>query len=426
MWRTTCRQPSSLLELAVIKAQFTRYGECLPRTETARAGGVRGIVSQTRRYWLAAAVVAVFVLGSTRLDAADGAHEWLTSAAFREQLTLPATVLWADSPIREYLLNFGRTQRVAVLLDRRVDPDQELSLTVREEPVMTVIRSIATEGNLRTAVIRNIVYVGPPPSAERIRTVVELRRRETAALGAIVSRKFAKQAPLSWQDFAAPRELLGELAQQNGIEIVNLDRVPHDLWAGCDLPPLSLIERLTLILHQFDLTFQTAADGRRVAVAPVPPDVAIVRDYPGGSSGKSLAEKWRATAPNCEFRIAGNRVYVRGLIEDLERIEGMGTPGREPAGSEGGKEPAAALSKRFTASVPNRPLGAVLAHFAAQLGLELRIDDASLQKADVSLEQLISFRVENATFDELFQEMLAPVGCKHERQGNVLNVWAKP
>jgi hypothetical protein len=334
-------------------------------------------------------------------------------------------VLWADSPIREYLLNFARTQRVAVLLDRRVDPDRKLTLTVRDEPVVAVLQTIAADGNLRAAVLGNVVYVGPPTSAERIRTVVELRRQEIAALGAVVSRRFAEQAPMAWQDLDSPRELLDELARQNGIEIVNLDRVPHDLWAACQLPPLSLVERLTLILHQFDLTFQTAPDGRRVALAPLPLDIAIVRDYPGGSSAKTLAEKWHAEIPGCEFRIAGNRIYVRGLIEDHERIETLRDRGRTPTGQGSEARSVGPLQQRFTADVPNRPLGPVLAHFAAQLGLELRIDQDSLQKAGVSLEQLISFRVEDATFDELFQAVLAPVGCKHTRQGDVLKVWAE-
>lgn len=381
-------------------------------------------MTEIRRYRLTAAAIAVVVLGAVRMDGAEATHEWLTGDAFREQLTLPATVLWADSPIREYLLNFARTQRVAVLLDRRVDPDLKLSLTVRDEPVVTVFQTIAADGNLRAAVLRNVVYVGPPASAARIRTVVELRRKEIAALGAIVSRKFAEQAPMAWQDLDSPRKLLDELARQNGIEIVNLDRVPHDLWAACDLPPLPLIERLTLILHQFDLTFQTAPDGRRVAVVPIPQDIAIVRDYPGGSKAKSLAEQWRAKMPDCEFRIAAGRIYVRGLIEDHERIEAMRNPGRTPTGS-GEAEAGGTLQKRYTTAVTNQRLGAVLSHFAAQLGLELKIDHSGLQKAGVSPEQLISFDVEDATFDELFQAILAPVGCQHERQGNVLNVRAK-
>lgn len=379
-----------------------------------------------RRFQLTTALIATLALGLTRIEAADGKPEWLTGPAFQQKLAQPATVLWADSPLREYLLGFGRTQRVAILLDRRADPDQKLELAVREEPVLTVIQAAATSRNLRASVLRNVVYVGPAASAERIRTVAELRRQEIDALGAAMSRKFAKQAPIAWQDLDSPRHLLEQLADQNGLVIVNPDQLPHDLWAAGDLPPLSLIERLTLILHQFDLTFQMAADGRRLAIGPVPQDVAVVRDYPGGSKPETLVEKWRDRAPRCEFRIAGNRVYVRGLIEDHETIEALRVSGGKPTGGpRGDRKSAQPVEQAFTADVPNRPLGSVLAHFAEQLGLELQIDHASLETAGVSLDQLISLRVERASFDELFQAVLAPVGCTHQRQGNVLRIWAK-
>ncbi len=380
-----------------------------------------------RRSWLPVTIIVTVALGSAPLNAADVRPKWLTGSDFQQKLALPAAILWTDSPLGEYLLDFGQTQRIAVLLDRRVDPDQKLSLAVREKTVLAVVQAVAVNRNLQASVLRNVVYVGPPGSAARIRTVAELRRQEIAAMGTGPSLKFAKQAPIAWRDLDSPRSLLHELTKRNGLAIVNLDLVPHDLWAAGELPAMSLTERLTLILHQFDLTFQVASDARRVAIRPVPPDVAVVRDYPGGSKSETLAEKWRATRPNCEFRITGNRIHVRGLIEDHEVIEEMRTSGgKQAAGPRANRKPDLPLKQVFTAEVPNQPLGDVLSHFAGQLGLELDIDRASLQNAGVTLDRLISFRVEEATMDELFRAVLTPVGCTHERRGNVLKVWAKP
>jgi hypothetical protein len=371
-------------------------------------------------------ILATVVLASAPLESAERTSEWLTGRDFRQKLTQPATVLCADSPLREYLSDFGRAQRAAILLDRRIDPDQMLTLAVRDESVLAIIQAVASSRDLRAAVLRNVIYVGTPASADRIRTVTALRRQEIDALGSEASLKFSRQAPIAWQDLDSPRNLLGELAKESGLDIVNPEQVPHDLWEAGELPPMSLAERLTLILHQFDLTFRVAADACRVAVVPLPQDVAIVRDYPGGSKPEMLAQKWRNAYPDCEFRIAGNRIHVRGLVEDLEAIETTGASGGRQTGKpRGNGKPEPPSEQVFTANVPDRPLGAVLAHFAKQLGLELQIDQASLQSAGVSLEQSISFHVEDATFDELFQAALAPVGCVHERQGNVLKVRAK-
>ncbi len=377
------------------------------------------------RFWLTMSTMATVALCSVPLNAADTAPSWLTDRDFRERLAQPASVIWEGPPLRECLLDFGRAQQIAVLLDRRVDPDQKVALALRDESVLAVFRAVATSRNLRVSTLGNVVYFGPPASAERIRTVAELRRQEIAALGPPTSRKFSREAPIAWKDLATPREVLSGLAEQNGLEITNLDRIPHDLWAAANYPSMSLADRLTLILHQFDLTYQVAADARRVAVGPLPGEVAIVKDYPGGEKPAMLAEQWRAAMPNCDFRVAGNRVYVRGLVEDHESIEAMRSPGGkrpETGGSPGDGRPAEQV---FTAEVPNKPLGAVLDHFVKQLGLELQIDHASLESAGVSLDQLISFRVEKATFDELFRAVLAPVGCVHERQGNLLRVRAE-
>ena len=359
-------------------------------------------------------------------ESAGSAVQWLTGREFQQRLTLPATVLWADSPFRDYLVDFGRVQRVAILVDRRVDPDRPLTLAVRDEPVVAIVRAAAESQDLQAAVLPNVLFVGPAASASRIRTVAELRRQDVEALGKDAIRKFVVQAPMVWEDLDSPRNLLGRLADENGLEIVNLQQVPHDLWPGGQLPPLSIIERLTLILHQFDLTFQVAEDCRRVAVVPLPRDVAVVRDYAGGSKPEVLVEKWRTACPDCEFRVAGGRVYVRGLMEDHETIVAMQTGGVRPSTrSRERGDSAPPLERVFTADVPNRPLGAVLSHFCKQLGLELQIDRTSLQAAGVSLDQLISLRVENATFEELFQAALGPTGCSFERKGDVLRVWAK-
>ncbi|NLS96587.1 MAG: hypothetical protein GXX96_30990 [Planctomycetaceae bacterium] len=378
------------------------------------------------RYSLTAAAVMV-VLGSARVDAAADKSPWHTEDAFRLQLDSPERVLSTDSSLRQYLLEFGRAQHLAVLLDRRVDPEQKLQLNLQDVPVLMILRAVATSRNLRVVVLRNVLYVGPPEDAARLRTVVEVRRQEVAAMGTEPARRFAQLAPIAWQDLDEPRKVLEQLAGENGLEIVNPERVPHDLWAAYDLPPMSLIERLTLILHQFGLTFQLAPDARRLAVVPVSPDVAVVKDYPGGADPEALADKWRAKLPQCDMRIANNRVYVRGLVEDLETLETITTPtGHRSAKPVRKPDSDGAPEQLFTAEVPNRPLGVVLAHFAKQLGLELEIDQASLEKAGVTLDQAISFRVQEATFDELFQAVLSPVGCTYERRGNVLKVRAKP
>jgi len=385
------------------------------------------VAEMTQRVTSIVLIVTAMSLVPT-LVADDGSSSHLTGAELRQKLASPASVLWADNPLRPALLDFGKAQGAAVLLDRRVDPGQMLQLTVRQQPVVDVFRSVAQRQQLGVSIVGNVVYMAPVASADQIRTLVELRWQDVKRRGAGVARKFARQETLAWPDFRTPRELLSQLAEEQGLEFVNLERVPHDLWAATQLPRLTLIERLSLLLIQFDLTFQIADDGRRLAVIDLPDRVVIVRDYPAGDSPQQRLAAWKRLAPDCRFHLAAGRIHVQGRLEDHERIDAGRRPA-PPATSEGPTGPSASpISPQqvFTADVPNKPLGAVLTHFAQQLGLQLQVDQRSLQDAGVSLEQLITFEVENASFDELFEAVLEPVGCEHELKGATLGVRAKP
>lgn len=357
-------------------------------------------------------------------SAASPTARWLTDSRFEDKLASPVSVLWADNSLRESLLDFGRAQQIAVYLDRRIDPGGKLDLAARNMPIGEILREVARRRNLGVSILGDVVFLTLPHSARRVATVAELRRQDLQNLGRASARKFAAKERFAWSDFATPREILQQLAEGHGLEVVHLEQIPHDLWPAADLPPMTLVDRLTLVLEQFDMTFRVAADGRRIAAVPAPADVAIVRDYPGQPRPEELLAAWRQLAPDCQFRVVGGRIHVKGLIEDHERIEAALGRGwaRPPAERVRRPGPPARPQQVFTAKNANVPLGAVLGAFARQLGLELQIDLERMRQAGISLDQLISFEVEQASLDELLDAVLKPVGCTHQRRGNVLVV----
>ena len=175
---------------------------------------------------------------------------------------------------------------------------------------------------------------------------------------------------------------MAQLAQENGLEIGGLQRVPHDLWAAADLPPLSLIDRLSLIAVQFNLTFAVAADGTRLDLAPLPdnlPPAAADRVWP--------VRPHPAPKPSpAEPSTGVDRIRIQRL------------------------------------SVQAEPLGPVLRQLADRLGLELRIDEKALQAAGISLDQRVTVKVENATVDELFRRLLDSTGLKCRRHQKVVEI----
>jgi len=353
-------------------------------------------------------------------DATEAAN-WLTGVGLARQLAQPVdNVVWSGQTLRQALETLSRAQRVAILLDRRVDPGQKLELQLSNVQLLTAMQQLALEKKLGVSVLGSVVYFGPPEVASRLRTVAALRLEEIRVLEPFVARKFLTELDrMKWDDFATPRDLLKRLGHETGIEIVGMERVPHDLWAGADLPPLSLADRLTLLAIQFDLTFEASPVGDSVTLVPVPEDVALVRSYPGGADPQALAEKILQMVPRAQVRVVGNQVFVRGSAEDHSRITSPST-----SSGNAGQQPARNIENvRITKlTIQDVPVGQLLGTLAEKLGLDLRIDHEALEAAGVSLEQRVSVSVENATIDQLLFEVIKDCPLRYRRVNNVVEI----
>jgi len=328
-------------------------------------------------------------------------------------------VYWSDTPLREAVYNLARSRRVAVLLDRRVDPNQRIDLQLQDVSVEAILRHVAASRRLGVSRVGPLFYLGPARFTSQLRTLVELRREEVRGLPRAAAAKYVGTGPMQWDDFATPRDLLARLAAENGIGIFGLEQVPHDLWAGGDLPPLALVDRISLVAGQFDLTFHVVGDGDGIRLVPLPDEVAIVRSYPGGPNPERRASQWAALLPESQIRLVGERIFVKGLLEDHERITADERPSRwsRPRPGVRGRG-----EKRITVREAKGPLGPVLEQLAQRLQLELKIDREAMRRAGISLDEQVSFSVREATYDELFKAVLGPVGCTFRRRGNVIEV----
>jgi hypothetical protein len=152
---------------------------------------------------------------------------------------------------------------------------------------------------------------------------------------------------------------------------------------------------------------------------PIPEQVAIVRVYPGGPQPEILARKWAALVPESEVRVSGEKIWVRGPLEDQEKIAAA----RRGVAAKSSRKPLVRQGEtRFTVNGKKGPLDRMLGELADKLDLELRIDKKRLQQAGISLTQEVSFQVKDATLDELLDAVVAPAGCTFRRQGKIVEV----
>jgi hypothetical protein len=342
---------------------------------------------------------------------------WLTGRALRQHLAEPIDLFWSGVPLRSALGSVSRTHRVAVFLDPRVDPGQKMELALRDLSLLQALQSAADQQNLGVTWLESVAYLGPPDVAAKLRTLAALRTEDLQTFPPPVKMKFLARAPLAWDDFAEPRELLQRLARESGLSVDGWQQIPYDLWAAADLPPLTLVGRLTLLLAPWDRTFEITSGGSRLKLVPIPEDPVLEGSYPGGSRPEEEARRFAALAPGARIRIAGKQIVVRGRVEDHERITGTGET--EDRGSSASGLVALA-DKRFTLTVKEKPIGPLLQQLAAQIGLQLQIDSEALRRAGVSLDKRVSFRVKEATIDQLLQAAVQNIPVRCRRQGTVV------
>lgn len=356
------------------------------------------------------------------LAAARGAAqepiEWLTDDQFDAQLEQDFRGTWAERAVRDGLRSLSANTRVATLLDRRVDPGELLDLNLQDKTLREALEAIAADRRVGLSIVGPVAYLGPTATAERLRTVAALRAEDVEKLPLAARRAWQRRRPMRWADLATPRQLLADIGAAAGIEMVGIEELPHDLWAAADLPPLSLAEALTLVLGQFDATFEIASNGRQIALRPLPEEVAIERTFPAGAQAAAQARKYRELLPRCDVTVAGGKIVVRGRLEDIERIDvaqsGTRTVTRITAEPE----------KNYTLTVERKPLRAVLGRIAEDAMLTMEIDGASLEREGISLDDEVTFTVENATLDKLLEAAVSAAGLKFRREGQTVEVFA--
>ena len=225
------------------------------------------------------------------------AAEWATGPALQRRLAAPVDIMWSENTLRHALGMLSQVHRVAIVLDRRVAPDQQIDLEVSATPLGLALRQIAERCQLTVAMLGPVAYFGPPGATSRLRTLSTLREEDARKLPPAASKKLLQSKALAWDDFAAPRALVEKLAREGGVDLTGLELVPHDLWSAAEMPPLPLVDRITLLANQFDLTFQIAADGSSLQLVPVPDDVALTRSYPGGRRPPGDGRRLRRLGP---------------------------------------------------------------------------------------------------------------------------------
>lgn len=294
-------------------------------------------------------------------------------------LDAPVHASWTGLPLRQWAERASSLAGRPVVLDRRIDPEILVTLSASGAPIRRVIDEVAARAGAVPEELAGSLRLVPQTEAGRASRAERDRSRRVATLAPGPRDKLAARRAWRWPAGSRPRDLVAQAAADAGLEVVGLEEIPHDHFPAADLPPLSLAERLDLVLAHFD---------RRVLWEPMP----------GGARGRIVALDF-AIAPEAPARDRG--------------------PRRDPASD----RRTVTVRDEFTLRL-EAPLDQALAAIAARLGLDLDLDAAGLAARGIDPREIVRADVDKASRDQLLDAVLQPVGLAWKIEGERLRVFA--
>lgn len=347
------------------------------------------------------------------------AETWASPAVAQNRtpsVSRTATIHWDQVPLADVVRRLSETFDVAVFLDRRADPTQRISLDARNANVTETLQRAAAAAKLGVCQLVGVMYLGPPTTAEVLRTRAAVRSEELNRLPAAARAGLVQKRPTKWPRLTEPRALVAAAVSERGWQIAGAELIPSDLWPAGSLPPLTSADQLSLLLAGFDLTFQLVEDARTVKIVPLAAPAMLTRTY-RLRYGEADAARLRQQFPTLQIEVAGDSAAVKARLEDHERLAGWlaGPTTRPPTRASAG-----GTKSVFTLKVQEQPIQAVIDTLKQKLDWQLEVDTEAVRAAGLSLDRRVSFEVKDADQNELLKALLRPAGLDYRREGERL------
>ena len=338
-------------------------------------------------------------IGGTTQAAQD--IDWRTGKALDAANRLPLSVSWQSAPLRQQLKELSSQQKIAIVLDRRVDPNSQINLQVAHVSLEQLLLKVARQQQSGFCRVEDAYYVGPAATAEFL--LASTGANQSARSQIKRNSRLLRKSKLAWPDLATPQEVLEQLATDGGLAIDNLERLPHDLMASVDLPPMKLIDRIGLLLAQFDYWYRLSKDGSRLQIVEMPPapKSAIVQftDYdPTSAQFKTFKQQLK----NCRVTRSKGKITVKGPPADLVAARDLVTDSFVAA-----SHLPDLSQRRFTLAVNNRRL-LILNAIAKQLNLQVKNEAVG----DDALNDVVQLEVKEVSLDELLAALTEGSGLE--------------
>ena len=326
--------------------------------------------------------VLTLLLTISMLAAAGSSQAQTVSRALRKKLATRISATWRNQTAGVVIRRLATAGGIGTWVDRRVNPDLEVTAQLDQVALLDAFAKLIDSEQiaaqqLAAIPVGEVVYVGPQRTAEALPKLLRQARRSLAGVPSKQKRLWLQSEPATWPELSEPRALIAEWLQQAQAEGQGVEKVPHDLWPKISLPPMPTLDRLVVLLANFDLTCRVTSAGKRCEIFPV--DSALFADHQ------------RNSQPSPRPRAAGNQRQQ----ESADKTN--------------------AQDQRYSLRLANQPVGPVLDQLGRQLQLEIVWPgNAEMQKS--LRERTSTCTVENGTIADLLRTVLSAANLSYQQE----------
>ncbi|MDR0703439.1 MAG: hypothetical protein LBF88_00455 [Planctomycetaceae bacterium] len=312
------------------------------------------------------------------------------------------SVQWRETPLGKSLQRLAETQKIGLLIDRRLDPSTPLHFESTGQPLGKMLQQLALSLGQGCVLFETTVYLGPKNTAEMLPVLLAEQQNRLEKLTPRRAAIFRRKISLNIPFLSEPKKILQKLSLQNNFRWKNLEILPHDLWNEKSLDNLSLNELLTILLIGFEMTFEIEDDGETLRILPLSQRQSLPR------STATIEIPSKKTEQNIlDIQKQKNQEIQKG--QNTQNIKNV---------------PQLPLAqRRFTLNVENQRLDILLQSLAERLNMKLELDEKSFAAKSVKPDSRVSFEVKNATISQLFRAMLHPLKLDFQIKEKTIRVW---
>jgi hypothetical protein len=330
-----------------------------------------------------------------------------------DRLTTTIRTSIDQRPLRETLDQFARLGGYNLWVDRRIDPDQTVSLPAGPKTLFWALDQVATAAGAKVVAIGNLVLVGRPAWVDRLTGLILINGDRF--------RQFPP-ATISWPEATTPAEAIlaiGPLPEENGkrpkphgIPADDDASLPHDLWPAARLQAIPRPLAKLLVESQFEPADDTAdakpnaRDDERFDEDTPPAAKRLIVRYPAGPHLAQLRGAVAAADPSAAVKPLAARDSVEVIGSSAAHVAAIRALLSRPPSE---TPPKIDIDRvRFAFNLRGVQAGLAFQNLATAADHTLEVDPA----AQAACLQLVMLQAEDKTLRQLVELIAQQVGVR--------------